>query len=61
MVQDLEITLTEEQMEKLTNTLAFDFGFPYSFFGTDPRDSPNGTSNNMLLNCVAPLKFVNRP
>ncbi|WVQ63504.1 uncharacterized protein L199_001657 [Kwoniella botswanensis] len=56
-IEALKIQLTPEQVNKLTNAVPFDIGFPYNMFGTDPHYLPGGKSNNALINTAAPLKY----
>ena len=51
--QALKIHLSATQMEKLTNAIPFEFGFPYNGFGRDPHYLPDGKPNSALLNSVS--------
>lgn len=52
-IEALKVHLTDEQMEMLSTAVPFDLGFPYAgFFGSDPRDLPNGYPNSIVLNTV---------
>ncbi|WWC65012.1 uncharacterized protein I303_107626 [Kwoniella dejecticola CBS 10117] len=60
-IDALSIKLTPEQVEKLTNAVEFDFGFPYNAFGLDPHYLPGGIPNSVTLTTAAHLKYTELP
>jgi hypothetical protein len=52
-IDALKIHLTPDQMDKLSNAVPFDWGFPYDFFGRDPHGLPGGTTDSPLFNTVS--------
>jgi hypothetical protein len=51
-IEALKIRLTSQQLEKLSNAVPFDWGFPYSMFGTDAHYLPDGKPQAPLINHV---------
>ncbi|WVQ86190.1 hypothetical protein IAT38_008358 [Cryptococcus sp. DSM 104549] len=60
-VKALEITLTEAQVNKVSNAVPFDWGFPYTYHGRDPHYLPGGKPNALHLYTVTPLKVTQMP
>ncbi|WVQ86191.1 hypothetical protein IAT38_008359 [Cryptococcus sp. DSM 104549] len=60
-IEALKIKLTTAQMDKLSNAVDFDWGFPYSWFGTDGHYNPNGRPNGLGLTSAAALQFTEKP
>ncbi|GFZ50406.1 oxidoreductase with NAD+ or NADP+ as acceptor [Saitozyma sp. JCM 24511] len=58
-IEALNIKLSPQQMEKLSNAVPFDWGFPYDMFGTDPHYLPEGKPKNPALSSAGHIKFVN--
>ncbi|RSH95563.1 hypothetical protein EHS25_000655 [Saitozyma podzolica] len=58
-IEALNIKLSPQQMEKLSNAVPFDWGFLYDMFGTDPHYLPEGKPKNPALSSAGHIKFVN--
>jgi hypothetical protein len=52
-IEALNIKLSPQQMEKLSNAVPFDWGFLYDMFGTDPHYLPEGKPKNPALSSVS--------
>ncbi|ORY35571.1 aryl-alcohol dehydrogenase [Naematelia encephala] len=59
-IKALEIKLTAEHIEKLSNAVPFDYGFPYTAYGRDPHYLPDGKPDS-LLKMAGYHQFVTGP
>lgn len=52
-IDALKITLSNAQMAALDQSAAFDPGFPFNLFGTDPHANPGGMPNSPFTGTVS--------
>ncbi|WVQ86211.1 hypothetical protein IAT38_008379 [Cryptococcus sp. DSM 104549] len=60
-IEALKITLTDSQMERLSNAQEFDWGFPTGRFGRDPHYMPGGIPVANMVQPAGHLKYTVLP